>query len=162
MPPACHAIATTAADDVAFARYEFAGMKIVDVGSDPNDLADELSPVTNRDLYRPLSPIVPIVDMNVGPAYAGSQHANQDIIDSDRRLGHVLQPQTAFACDLTSAFNAISSRRFPQWRDDETRAAFLQRNAVIPSLQSAPAVRRVSTGTWDSSVSHRDRYRSSQ
>ena len=118
MPPACHAIATTAADDVAFARYEFAGMKIVDVGSDPNDLADELSPVTNRDLYRPLSPIVPIVDMNVGPAYAGSQHANQDIIDSDRRLGHVLQPQTrlrmrfneCLQCDLLATISAVARR----------------------------------------------------
>ena len=76
MPAARHAIATAPANDVAFTRDEFTRMEIIDVGSDFNNLADELVPDHHRHRNRALCPVVPVVDMNVGAADAGSQNAN--------------------------------------------------------------------------------------
>ena len=42
MPSSGHAVAASAADDVSFTGDQFAGMKVIDIGSDFNDLAHKL------------------------------------------------------------------------------------------------------------------------
>ena len=83
MPPAGHAIAAAAAHHVAFARDQFAGMKVDDVGADLDDLADELVANGHGDRNGLLRPLVPIVDVNVGTADAGTVHADQHINNTD-------------------------------------------------------------------------------
>ena len=48
-----------------------------------------------------LRPFVPLVDMHIGAADAGVTHADQHVVDADRRLGNLFQPQSAlrFALD---------------------------------------------------------------
>ena len=40
---------------------------------------------------------VPLVDVEVGPADAGAQHTDQDVVTPDDRLGHVLHPEPRLA-----------------------------------------------------------------
>src|SRR5437763_13624610 len=108
MPPPRHTVAASAAHDVRCAGYEFTRMKIVNVGADLDDFADEFMPDHHRHRDGALSPIVPVEDMNIGPADAGSQNPNQDIINSDAGLGNILKPQTWFCLRFDESFQFVT------------------------------------------------------
>ena len=56
-----------------FAGDDFAGVKILDVGADLDDLADEFMPDDERHGDGLLGPGVPFVDVQIGAADAGAQ-----------------------------------------------------------------------------------------
>ena len=92
MTSACQAIAAASAYDVSFTADQFAGMKVVDIGSDLNDLADEFMPDHQRNRDRAARPIVPVINMEVRAADSGQQDTHFYVIDSGLRFGYVLQP----------------------------------------------------------------------
>ena len=94
MAPAGQAIAAAAANHVAFAADNVAGIKVVDVGADRNDLADKFMADGHGNRDGLLRPLVPLVDMNVGAADAGIVDAHQHIVDADDRFGNIFQPQS--------------------------------------------------------------------
>ena len=76
------------------------GWKSLTFGSDLDDLADELVADDERDGDRLLRPCVPRVDVQVGAADAGLAHADEDVVDPDLRLGHVLEPESRLGLRL--------------------------------------------------------------
>ena len=100
MPSAGEAVAAAAADDVAFAADDVAGMKVVDVGADLDDLADKLVADRHGHGDGALRPLVPVVDMDVGAADAGVADADENVVDADGGLGNILEPQTGFCACL--------------------------------------------------------------
>ena len=93
MPPAGHAVAAPAADDVALAAHEVAHREVADVRPEPDGLADELVADHHRHRDRLRRPLVPLVDVEVGAADPRLVNADQDVVDPDLGLGHVLQPE---------------------------------------------------------------------
>ena len=75
---------------MAFARNQLPGPKVVDVGTDGDDLSDELMANRHRYCDRLASPVIPIEDMNIGAANPRPQNTNQDVIDANGRFWNVL------------------------------------------------------------------------
>jgi hypothetical protein len=90
------AVATAAADDVAFAADELADGDVGNVGAYSDDLAYELVADGKALLDRGASPGVPLVDVKVGTADAGGEDTNFDVVDAHLGFGDVLEPETAF------------------------------------------------------------------
>lgn len=65
------AVAAEAADDVALAVDEIAGLKANNISPDGGDGADELMADDHRRLDRFLGPSVPVINVNIGPADGG-------------------------------------------------------------------------------------------
>jgi hypothetical protein len=105
------AVATAAADDVAFAADDVAREEVGHVGPDLDDPADELMPDRHGDGDRLLRPIVPLVDVDVRAADPGPQHLDQDVVDADLRLVDVLQPQAGLAPALAECFHSSTITR---------------------------------------------------
>ena len=82
--PARHAVAAAPADQMPLAADEIAGMKVVDVSADLDDLADELVPDHQRDRDGALRPGVPVVDVEIGAADTGAQDTDEQVVDADR------------------------------------------------------------------------------
>jgi hypothetical protein len=81
------------------------GCEVVDVVADLDDLADELVPDGQRRPDRPLRPVVPGTDVQVGPADAGLGDPDEHVVDPDLGLRHVGQVRPGAASALTSAFS---------------------------------------------------------
>ena len=94
VPPSREAVAAASAHHVPFAADDFARMKIVDVRSDRDNLADELVPDRHRNGNRVARPLVPFVNVHVGAANSGVGDSNQDVVDADRRFGYIFEPQS--------------------------------------------------------------------
>src|SRR5207247_4763752 len=87
--PTSQAVAAAPAHDVALGADKLADVHRLDALAHLGDLAHELVPDHERQLQGRLSPVVPCVDVQVGSADAGAQHANQDLARARLRLGHV-------------------------------------------------------------------------
>ena len=68
-------------------------MKIVDVRPDIDNLPHKFMTDDHGDWNRLTGPLVPIEDMNVCTADARPQDTDEDIVDADRGLGNILQPE---------------------------------------------------------------------
>src|SRR5262249_8538197 len=62
------AVATASAGDVSLAADDVAGMEVVHVRANLDDLPDKLMSDHHRDRNRLLRPLIPVVDMDVGSA----------------------------------------------------------------------------------------------
>ena len=92
-PPAGHAVAATAADQVALAAHEVARTQFLHVGPDIHDLAGELVADNQRHRHVRLRPAVPVIDVQVRAADTGSEHTDQNVVAAQRRDRHVLKPE---------------------------------------------------------------------
>src|SRR5205823_4067613 len=79
MAAAGHAVATAAADDVALGADQLSLVQVLDTLAPAGDLADELVPDHQRRLDGRLRPLVPALDVEVGPADPGPQHPDQHL-----------------------------------------------------------------------------------
>ena len=100
VPAAGKAITATTTHDVPFAADNVARPKIRNVGTDLDDLADEFVPNDHRHGNRLLRPIIPQINMEVGAANPGAIHLDQHIVNTDRGIGHVLEPNPPFTFSL--------------------------------------------------------------
>jgi hypothetical protein len=87
------AVAAATADDVPFAADDVAGAEVLHIGPDFDDASDEFVADYHRNGDRLLSPVIPVVDMHVGAADAGAEHLDEDVVDANRRLGDIFEPQ---------------------------------------------------------------------
>ena len=103
--PPGEAIAAASAHDVPLAADQVAGMKVRDVRTDFDDFAGKLVANDQRNLDRGLRPVIPVIDMQVGPANAGGKDADLDIVNARFRLRHILQPQAGAFVSLNKGFH---------------------------------------------------------
>src|SRR5262249_59904296 len=94
--PARQAVPAMAADDVPLAGNDVAFVEVVHVRADLDDAADELMADDQGHGDGLARPRVPFPDVQIGPADAGAQDLDEDIVDADGRLGDILQPETGF------------------------------------------------------------------
>src|SRR5437773_7397726 len=99
--PPGEAVAAPSAHHVALGADDIALMKIGDVGPCLHNLADELVPYDHRHGNGALRPLIPVIDVQIGSADTGAEHADQDIVDADGGLGNILEPEPR----LPSAFD---------------------------------------------------------
>lgn len=106
VPTTGKAVAAVAADNVPFATDDFAGVEVVNVRTDPDDLPDEFMANDHRHRDCLLCPFVPVVNVDIGTADTGLVHPDEDIVDPDGRLGDILHPQADFAMLFDEGFHA--------------------------------------------------------
>src|SRR5688572_21815258 len=95
----------SAIDDVAFGGD---AISLSDIGDEPADLHDISGELVADDEWRlaPASrPRVPLVDVDVGSADAGSSHSNENLILADLRLRQILQLETGSGGFLDQRFH---------------------------------------------------------
>ena len=78
---------------MAFAADDVAGIEVVYVGADFDDLANEFVANGHGDGDGFLSPVVPLVDVDVSAADAGVADADEDVIDADFGFGNFFEPE---------------------------------------------------------------------
>src|SRR5207249_9705164 len=83
VPPSGEAVAAAAADDVALAAHEVAGMEVGDVRADLLDRPDELVPHDERRVDRAGRPGIPGLDVEVRAADARLVDPDEDVVDAD-------------------------------------------------------------------------------
>ena len=88
-----HAVAATAADQVALAAHQVTRAQLLNVGPGVHDLADELVPDHERHRHVRLRPAIPGVDVQVRTADTRPEDTDQDVVPAQGRDGHVLQPE---------------------------------------------------------------------
>src|SRR5207244_8015804 len=86
------AVAAVPADDVPLAADDLTGAEILDARADLDDPADEL--VADHERHRDglLRPGIPVVDVQVGAADAGTQHLDQHVVHADPGNRDLVQP----------------------------------------------------------------------
>src|ERR1700677_3185494 len=109
MPASREAVAAPSTHHVSLAADYIAWMKIGDVRADRDDLSDEFMSNHQRHRNCRLRPVVPFVDVEIGPANTGAQDANLYVVNIGLGLLHVFQPQTASSTALCKGFHS----RFP-------------------------------------------------
>src|SRR5271166_1194318 len=100
MTSPCKAIAAASAGDMALTAHDVAGIEVVYVRPDLDDLSDKLMPDGHRHGDCFLRPLVPLKDVNVGSADAGMAHADEHIVDADGGFSDVFEPQSALGAAL--------------------------------------------------------------
>jgi hypothetical protein len=105
MPSTGQTVPTSPTDHVTFTTDDLAGMKVHDVGANFRDLADEFVSDNHGDGDCLLCPIVPLIDMDVCPTDSRPVNLDQDIIDSDGRLGDVFEPEAGFRFTFDKSFH---------------------------------------------------------
>ena len=100
VPATGPAVAAAAADDMALAAHDVAGVEVGHVAADLDDLAHELVADDEGRDDRLRGPRIPRLDVEVGPADAGLADANQDVVDAWVRLRDVLELEAGSRCSL--------------------------------------------------------------
>ena len=100
MPPPRQTVPAPPAGHMALAAHNVARIKIIHIRSHRHNLADKLMPNRHRHRNGLLRPLVPLVDMHIGPTDPRIPHANQHIVDPDLRLRNILQPKPLLRATL--------------------------------------------------------------
>ena len=105
MPPTGAAVAAVPARDVAFTGHAVAGLDAGHLAADLDDLAAVLVPDDHRHRNRPLSPRIPVEDVEVGAADRRPAHADEDVVVPDRPARDVFHPDAALGACLDECFH---------------------------------------------------------
>jgi hypothetical protein len=81
--------------------------EINNIRSDIDDLADKLMTDRRRDLYRLLCPLVPVVNVKVGPADPAFLRPDHDVVDRHHRLRNVFDPESGLGLAFDNSFHRI-------------------------------------------------------
>src|SRR5277367_6407611 len=92
MPSPRQTIAAASTCDMPLTAHDVAGIKVVDVRSDLDDLSDKFMSDGHRHRNGLLCPLVPLIYVNVGSADTGVAHADQHVVDADGGFCDVFQP----------------------------------------------------------------------
>ena len=103
-------LAAATADKVTFAADDIAGREVADIGTDFDDLADELVADRHRDGDSFLRPGVPVVDMEVGAADASAEHLDENVVDPDFRDGDFFEPEAGGGFGFDEGAHGVGSR----------------------------------------------------
>src|SRR5580765_431705 len=105
MTPAREAVSAMAANDMAFAADNLPGKKVFHVGTNLNDLADELVADDHRHRNGLLRPIVPFIDVDIGAANTGAVDPDKNVVNADFGFGNVFEPKTGFGFPFYKSFH---------------------------------------------------------
>jgi hypothetical protein len=94
-------VAAATTDYMALPRDNLPGMKVIDVGTHIDNLANKLMTHDHGHRNGCLSPIVPVVDMHVGAADGSAFDFDQDVVDTHFWFRHIFQPEA----DASVPFN---------------------------------------------------------
>src|SRR5688572_11685281 len=94
MTPARQAVPAPTTDNMSLTAHHVTRMKIRHIGTDLDDLADELMPDDHRHRNRLLRPSIPLEDVNVGAADASAVHAYEHVVDADLGPWNIFKPET--------------------------------------------------------------------
>jgi hypothetical protein len=104
---ASETIATTAADQVPFNTDYVTNVEVIDVRTDLDDLAYEFMAQDRRNLYRALSPSVPVPNMYVGTTNTGPFYFDEHIVYANGRFWNVFQPEALFRLALNYRLHLV-------------------------------------------------------
>src|SRR5262245_46168933 len=93
MAPAGQAIPTTTANDMPLAANEAAGMEVLHVASEFDDLANKLVANNQSKRNRLARPRIPFVNVEVCTADSRHEDADQNVVRCDRRYRNVFEPK---------------------------------------------------------------------
>jgi hypothetical protein len=96
MSPAREAVSAMTANDMAFSAHHLPGKKVLHVGANFDNFADELVADDHRHGNGLLRPFIPFIDVNIGAANAGAVDADENVVDADFGLGNLLKPESGF------------------------------------------------------------------
>src|SRR5262249_39293677 len=108
--PPGHAVAATAAHEVALTAHEIARVQLPHVGPGFDDLANELMADDERHRYVRLSPAVPFIDVQVRTADTGSEYADQHIVPAWGGDWDILKPEAGLGSRLDQRFHSAPGR----------------------------------------------------
>jgi len=103
--PARQAIAAASTHDVPFAADDFVGVKIVYVGTNFDNLADEFVADGHRHRNGGARPFIPFVDVEIGATDASVGDADEDVVDTDGRFGNVEEGKAGRAVGFDESFH---------------------------------------------------------
>lgn len=95
------------ASSVAFPVDDVAGVEVLHVRADFDDLAHELMADDHRDRDRLLGPGVPFINMDVRAANARAQYLNQHVIGPTLGDRHFAQPKTCFGLFFNKSLHCL-------------------------------------------------------
>ena len=107
MTAAGHAVSTATAHDMPFGADNITHLKIVNIVTHINNLADKLMANRHRRTNRLLCPFVPVINMHIRSANGRFQGLNQNIINSNFRNRHIFQPQPLFRFFLDQCLHIL-------------------------------------------------------
>jgi len=100
VPAAGHTVAATPADDVPLAADEVPLPEVAHVRADGDDVPDELVADDHRHLDRALRPVIPRVNVEVGPTDSRLVDPDQHVVDTDLRFRDLLEPEPRLRLSL--------------------------------------------------------------
>jgi hypothetical protein len=86
---------------------QIADFEVVNVVPNLNDRADKLVPHRHRDRNGLLSPLIPVVNVNVRSTDSRLLDLDKHIIDPDLRDRNLFQPETGFRFFLDQGFHGL-------------------------------------------------------
>src|SRR5262245_22438131 len=93
--------------NVPFPADEVAGFEVVHICPGLHDLADELVADDHRHGDGLLGTVVPIEEVQVGPADPGAIDADEYVIRPDLGLRNIFEPQSRFPPALDEGFHRV-------------------------------------------------------
>src|SRR5207249_1037620 len=99
------AIPASSTSHMTFATHQLAGMKVGHIGPNCNDFADEFVPNDHGHRDCVFGPLIPVVNVHIGAANSCHQDADLHIINTDLRLRHLFEPQTAGSFSFDESFH---------------------------------------------------------
>jgi hypothetical protein len=94
MTPARQTVPATTANDMTLATDDLARKEIGNVRTGLNDFTDELVTDDHGSRDSLLGPGIPLIDVEVRAADARAMDSDEDVIDTERRTGDVLELQS--------------------------------------------------------------------
>jgi hypothetical protein len=94
---------------VAFGGYPVALLYIGHEPSDFDHFTGELVTDDEGRLAASLCPVIPVVDVDVGAAYAGAMHAAENFVVADPRLWYVAHHEAGTGSFLHQCFHSYSA-----------------------------------------------------
>src|SRR6202034_4486536 len=114
MPPPGTAVAAMPAGDMSLAGHPIAGLYAAHFAADVHDLARVCMTDRHRRRDGFLRPGIPVVDVHVGTANGGAVDFGEHIVVTDRRLGHVLHPDSRFRASFHQCFHQLAFLMMPR------------------------------------------------
>ncbi len=94
VPPSSQTVTTATANQMTFTGDEVTRFEVMNISAYLRHSSNKLMSHMHRNRYRPLSPFIPVVDMNIRAAYRCLVNSNQNIIDSNLGNRHLFQPDS--------------------------------------------------------------------
>src|SRR5262249_46846047 len=113
VPLAGAAERAVAAGEVPLGADDLADGDAADLATDLDDLSREFVTEHERRLDAPLGPVVPVIDVGVGPADAGGQGPDGALGRADRRDGNVANREAFARALLDDGLHRDSSEKSP-------------------------------------------------